>query len=102
MQPANTDWSAVREHWARLGFSCELWIDPPSQVWHDFVHDVDELVLLLDGECQIEMAGRTVRLQRGAELRIPAGTRHTVRNCGTTPAKWLHGYPIAAERSTSG
>lgn len=102
MQPANTDMSAVRELWARRGFSCELWIDPPSQVWYDFVHDVDELVFLLDGECQIEMEGRTLRLQPGAELRIPAGTRHTVRNCGTTPAKWLHGYPIVSARGATG
>ena len=34
----------------------------------------------------------------GDEIRIPAGTRHTVRNCGEGPARWLHGYPLAAER----
>ncbi len=102
MQPAKHELHAVREHWARLGFSCEIWIDPPDQIWHDFLHDVDELVLLLDGDCQVEMDGRTLRLVTGDELRIPAGTRHTVRNCGDRPARWLHGFPIAAARAANG
>jgi mannose-6-phosphate isomerase-like protein (cupin superfamily) len=102
MLPAKNDVETVRGQWARLGFSCELWIDPPDQVWHDFLHDVDELVLLIDGDCQIEMDGRTLRLSAGDEVRIPAGTRHTVRNCGDRPAKWLHGYPFGAARAASG
>ena len=48
--------------------------------------------MLLDGECQVDMVGRTVLMQTGDELLIPAGTRHTVRNCGDRPARWLHGY----------
>jgi hypothetical protein len=37
------------------GLPCELWIDPPDQVWHDFQYDVDETILLLEGDLQIEM-----------------------------------------------
>ncbi len=92
MQQTKTTKEAVGADWARRGFSCELWIDPPSQVWHDFLHDVDEVVFLLEGDCQVEMDGRTVRLHGGDELLIPAGTRHTVRNCGEGAARWLHGY----------
>lgn len=101
MQLKRIDKDGVRVHWARRGFTCELWIDPPEQVWHDFLHDVDEIVLLLEGECQIEMEGRTVRLHGGDELLIPAGTRHTVRNCGEGAARWLHGYrtTLAADGS---
>ncbi|MGB3968865.1 MAG: cupin domain-containing protein [Planctomycetota bacterium] len=93
--PTRADTEVVRTQWSARGFSCELWIDPPEQVWHDFLHDVDELVLLVEGDCQIEMNGRTVRLQSGDELLIPADTRHTVRNCGAGPARWLHGYRLA-------
>ncbi|MBL8751849.1 MAG: cupin domain-containing protein [Planctomycetes bacterium] len=92
MQPERIERELVRVAWAKRGFTCELWIDPEGQVWHDFLHDVDELVLLIEGECQIEMGGRIVRLQAGDELLIPAGVRHTVRNCGTGSARWLHGY----------
>jgi mannose-6-phosphate isomerase-like protein (cupin superfamily) len=94
-----TDKEGVRVEWARRGFSCEIWIDPPDQVWHDFQHDVDEIVFLLEGDCQIEMADRTLRLHTGDELLIPAGTRHTVRNCGEGPARWLHGYRTVLEAS---
>ena len=93
-----SDQQAVRAAWRTRGFSCQLWIDPPDQVRSDFQHDVDELVLLLDGAAEIELRGTMVRMHPGDEIRIPAGTRHTVRNCGEGPARWLHGYPLAAER----
>lgn len=95
MQPTKIHLDSVRAEWASRGYTCELWIDPPDQVWSNFEHDVDELVLLLEGTCQIELGGRTVRMQAGDEMTIPAGLRHTVRNCGTGPARWLHGFPIA-------
>jgi uncharacterized cupin superfamily protein len=100
MQPTKIDKQAIRADWALLGFSCEYWVDPPDQVWNDFLHDVDEMVLLLEGQSQIEMDGRTVRLQAGDELMIPAGTRHTVRNCGEGAARWLHGYRSRAVEPT--
>lgn len=94
-----TEQDGVRLQWGAQGFSCELWIDPPDQVWHDFQHDVDKRTLLLEGMAQIEMQGKAVRLQPGDELMIPAGTRHTVRNCGSGPARWLHGYRVQHEAS---
>jgi len=84
--------NAVQHAWSRRGFSCELWVDPPGQVWNDFVHDVDEIVLLVDGYLACEFDGRTVRLGPGDELLIPAGVRHTTRNLGEGMARWLHGY----------
>lgn len=93
------DKETVRADWAQRGFTCELWVDPPDQVWRDFLHDVDELVLLLEGQSLIELPGRSVKLNSGDELLIPAGTRHTVRNCGTGPARWLHGYRVATEQA---
>lgn len=90
-----TDREAVEASWSERGFSCALWIDPPEQVRKDFEHDVDELVLLTRGLAQIELADQVVKLEAGDELLIPAGVRHTIRNCGSGPAHWLHGYPLA-------
>jgi mannose-6-phosphate isomerase-like protein (cupin superfamily) len=92
MQPTKIDMEAVRNDWAAHGFSCEVWIDPPSQVWQDFQYDVDAMVLLLEGDCIVEQRGKVVRMQPGDELLIPAGLRHTVRNAGQGPARWLHGF----------
>ena len=100
MHPSRTDKEAVKQAWADRGFSCEVWIDPPHQVWRDFEHDVDQLLLLLDGEGQVEMDGRTVRVHAGNELVIPAGTRHTVRNCGDGPARWLRGFRLGSAEAS--
>ena len=86
----------VEHDWAERGFSCDLWVDPPGTVWADFVHDHDELVLLLDGALMIEMNGRVLRLEPGNELLVPARVRHTVRNVGSGAARWLCGHLRAA------
>lgn len=91
---ARVDQRQFEKDWAERGFSCGLWIDPPGRVWADFVHDTDELVLLLEGEEEFEMDGRNFRLKPGAELLIPAGTRHTARNIGGVTSKWLYGYKL--------
>lgn len=83
---------AVRRAWAARGFGCDLWVDPPGAVWEDFVHDTDELVLLLGGALVLELEGRVLSLQPGDEVLVPAGTRHSVRNLGDTTARWLYGY----------
>ncbi len=94
---AEFDREAATRDWASRGFSCDLWVDPPGQQWEDFVHHTDELVLVLEGEMEFEIAGRVHHPKAGEELFIPAGARHSVRNIGVTVARWLYGY-----RSTSG
>jgi len=82
----------VRDDWARRGYSCQLWVDPPEQIWHDFQHENDLLLLLLEGEIQIELPDRTIVLAAGDEIDVPAHTRFTLRHIGNQPARWLHGY----------
>lgn len=99
MEAKKIDRGIVRSAWARDGFSCELWVDPPNQVWHDFQHDVEERILLLEGEIQVELSGKTVVMHQGDELTIPASTRHTVRNCTGSQARWLYGYRALRDAS---
>jgi uncharacterized cupin superfamily protein len=82
----------VAADWRARGFSCDLWVDPPGQVWADFVHAADELVMLIEGEIEVEMLGRVLRPQPGEEVLIPAGVAHTVRNVGRRQSRWLYGY----------
>jgi quercetin dioxygenase-like cupin family protein len=92
------DRSTVARDWHARGFSCGLWVDPPGQVWADFVHDVDELVMVVEGDVEFEIDGARHRPPVGEELLIPAGARHTVRNPGAGESRWLYGYarPTAA------
>lgn len=82
----------IESDWRERGFSCDIWTDPPGQVWADFVHEVDELVLVLEGELELEMRGKVYRPKVEEEVFIPANVAHTVRNIGGTTARWLYGY----------
>jgi mannose-6-phosphate isomerase-like protein (cupin superfamily) len=84
--------SVVKQDWLRRGFSCGLWTDSPGQVWEDYTHDVDELLMLLEGELELKMQEHTWRPKIGQEVFIPARVSHTVRNIGETTARWLYGY----------
>ena len=88
----------IAAQWRARGFSFGLFTDPPGQVWENFVHDTDELLMATQGEMELEMEGRTIRCEIGKEILIPAKAVHTVRNVGKTGSQWLYGYqerPIA-------
>jgi len=87
---------AVRSNWQSRGFSCDVWSDRPGQVWNDYRHPVDEVVMVLEGEVEFDIAGRVIRPAPGEEVLIPAGTLHTVRNLGNTTSRWLYGYKDTA------
>lgn len=89
------DQSAVADDWRRRGYSCGLWVDPPGQRWEDFSHGVDELVMLVEGELEMELAGEVFHPGVGEEIIIPARILHSVRNIGGTTSRWLYGYKEA-------
>ena len=86
------DESAIQRSWHSRGFSCDVWSDPPGQVWSDFVHATDELVMLVSGEMELTVSGSTLQPRPGEEIFIPAGASHTVVNTGSVTNRWLYGY----------
>ncbi|WP_437660136.1 cupin domain-containing protein [Sorangium sp. So ce1182] len=74
------------------GFHGGLWTDPPGREWKDYVHGDDELLMVLEGELELELAGETIVPRVGEEIEIRAGVVHTVRNRGATTARWLYAY----------
>ena len=50
---------ATRKDWNDRGFGFGIFRDPPGQVWADFVHRTDELVMLVEGEIELEIEGKT-------------------------------------------
>ena len=83
---------AVADLWKLDGFGCDLWVDPPGQQWLDFVHITDERVLVAQGEIEFEVGGARALLGPGDEVFIPAGSRHSVWNRGSSTARWFYGY----------
>ncbi len=86
------DQNKISVEWEQRGFSCDLWKEPPGQTWEDYVHDVDELVMVVAGKLEVEMQGQTFHPQCGEEIFIPKNVHHSVRNIGGTAAHWLYGY----------
>ena len=74
------------------GYSCGIFKDPPGQEWADFVHKTNELVVLAEGEIEIEIESKSQRPQIGEEVFIPAHVIHTVRNVGSMGNVWYYGY----------
>ncbi len=86
------DARAVCEDWRARGFSCDPFTDPPGRSWRDYVHDLDELVTVLEGRLEVEMNGETWVLAPGDELFIPRGMVHSVTNIHSGTTRWLYGY----------
>ena len=82
----------VEEQWEQQGFSCDLWVETAGSALTDFVHDLEQRILLIDGTLVVEMHDRVMRLDPGDEVRIPAGVRHTLRNVHDGTTRWLYGY----------
>jgi hypothetical protein len=85
----------LRDRTAKTKSSCDLWIDPPGQVWEDYVHDVDELVMVITGEVEFEVAGQVHRPAPGEELLIRRGrgTSAEASRAGCTATDNRRGRP---------
>jgi len=80
----------IKKDWNLRGYSFGIFKDPPGQVWANFVHKTDELVVLAEGEIEIE--GKSQQPPIGKEIFIPAKAKYTVRNVGKTINAWYFGY----------
>ena len=89
---AGVDRSAVSRAWRTRGSGCDLQVDAPGKCREDFVHDVDELVVAVEGEMEFGSGGIVARSGPGEELHIPAGVARSVRALGNRTARWLCGY----------
>jgi mannose-6-phosphate isomerase-like protein (cupin superfamily) len=87
-----TDRDKAAADWAKRGFSCDFWIDPPGRPWESITHATDELIVVLEGEMEFEVAGQVCCPTVGEELLIPARAIHFARTIGATTARWLYGY----------
>ena len=92
--PVNPD--EVARDWSRRGFSCSPFADPPGRRWLDFVHDVDELLTVVEGKLKVSLEGpegtESCVAGPGDEVHIPARTRHSVENVHPGITRWLYGY----------
>ena len=60
----------IKEDWNFRGYRFGIFKDPPGQVWPDFVHKTDELVVLVEGKIEIEIEGQSQQPPIGMEVFI--------------------------------
>ena len=80
----------IKKDWNSRGYSFGIFKDPQGQIWVDFVHKTDELVVLVEGKIEIE--GKSQQPPFGKEVFSPAKAKHTVQNVGKTINAWYYGY----------
>jgi mannose-6-phosphate isomerase-like protein (cupin superfamily) len=80
------------EAWEKRGYRGGTWDDPPGRAWENFVHDVDELMMVVSGDLELEVGGKKSYLRPGEEVLIAARAVHSVRNRGTGSARWIYAY----------
>ena len=56
------------------------------------MHGCNELVTVVEGRLEMEVAGETALVGPGDEVFIPKGARHSVRNVHDGTSVWLYGY----------
>ena len=86
------DKDKIERDWRDRGFSFGSWTDPVGQRWENYVHDTDELFMVLEGRIELDMKDKIFCPKVGQEVLIPAKVVHSVRNVGKTTARWLYGY----------
>jgi mannose-6-phosphate isomerase-like protein (cupin superfamily) len=92
MTMASVNREQIAREWAKRGFICDIWIDAPGKRWEKFTHATDELIVVLEGDMEFEIAGKVSRPSIGEEVLVPALAVHSTHNIGSTAARWLYGY----------
>lgn len=67
-------------------------VGPPGEVCADYVDEVDELVMVVEGNIEFEIDGKAYRSSPGEEILILAHARHIVPEPGRGESRWLCGY----------
>ena len=67
------DVASVEQDWHQRGYSCQRFEDPPGQVWRDFVHSTNEVVMVSKG-FEVEFDGEVF-----SRLREMKFSSHAIR-----------------------
>ena len=66
----------------------------PGASFPRHTHPGEEIIYVLEGTLEYEVAGKPVTLKAGDVLFVPRGTVHAARNVGTGPAAELATYVV--------
>lgn len=65
-------------------------IPPGAGIGHHFHNLVEEMFVILDGEAQFTIDGRTASIKGPAGVICRTGHSHAIYNAGSTPVQWMN------------
>ncbi|HLW21370.1 MAG TPA: cupin domain-containing protein [Cyclobacteriaceae bacterium] len=65
-------------------------INAKSGIGHHFHHSIEEMFVILDGEAEFTINGRTSTIKAPAVVPCKMGSSHAIYNAGTEPITWLN------------
>jgi mannose-6-phosphate isomerase-like protein (cupin superfamily) len=65
-------------------------IPPGAGIGHHFHNMVEEMFVILDGEAQFTVDGRTASVKGPAGVICRTGHSHAIYNAGSTPLQWMN------------
>ncbi len=75
-------------------------IEPKSGIGHHFHHTIEEMYVILDGEAQFTINGRTSVVKAPAVIPCKLGDAHAIYNHTSKPLKWLN-YAVSEVKGRS-
>jgi quercetin dioxygenase-like cupin family protein len=66
----------------------------PGASFPRHTHPGEEIIYVIEGSLEYEVAGKPVAVNAGGVLFVPAGTIHAARNVGSVPAAELGTYIV--------
>ncbi|HUZ88591.1 MAG TPA: cupin domain-containing protein [Candidatus Acidoferrales bacterium] len=64
----------------------------PGEDIGDEVHEVDQILYVVDGQGQASLDGQSTAFEAGAMIWVPASTRHNIINTGQKPLRLFTVY----------
>jgi len=65
-------------------------IQAKSGIGHHFHHTIEEMFVILDGEAEFTINGRTSKIKAPALVPCKMGNSHGIYNPGNTPIRWMN------------
>lgn len=65
-------------------------IQAKSGIGHHFHHTIEEMYVLLDGEAEFTINGRTSKIKAPALVPCKTGDSHAIYNASKSPVRWLN------------
>lgn len=65
-------------------------INPKSGIGHHFHHNIEEMYVLLNGEAEFTINGRTSKLKAPVAVPCKAGDAHAIYNASNESVRWLN------------